>query len=223
MKKLKLFIDRALLCLNFRKFMDATFDIKKSNLTYLSAVFFCAIPMVSEAQILTETTVPIQVGQKLGTDFWNRNHEIFDNGKLIVSNLSGDKGKFIIIDFWASWCTTCIKKIPLLDSFQKANSKLFKVVLVNPKRSRDSLTNITRIFSNIRTEVPDINATSIINDVYLANAFPYHYIPHYIWINAQGVVVAITGYDLLTIANLDAVLGRAQRYIAKHPSTPKKP
>lgn len=223
MKKLKLFIDGALLCLNFRKFMDATFKIKKSNAIYFSAVFFCAIPMVSTAQILTETSAPIQVGQKLGNDFWNRNHDILDNGKRTVSNLSAEKGKFIIIDFWASWCTTCIKKIPLLDSFQKANPKLFKVVLVNPKRSRDSVNQITRTFSNIRTQVPAINETSIINDVYLANAFPYHYIPHYIWVNAQGVVVAITGYDLLTAANLDAVLGRAQRYKDKHSSTQKRP
>ena len=36
-----------------------------------------------------------------------------------LSKIPQTKGKFILIDFWATWCEPCIKAIPELNGFQK--------------------------------------------------------------------------------------------------------
>ncbi|MBB5440862.1 thiol-disulfide isomerase/thioredoxin [Pedobacter sp. AK017] len=45
-------------------------------------------------------------------------------------NLGDLKGKWIILDFWNFFCTSCVKEFPKLDSLQKNFEKEVKVVLV---------------------------------------------------------------------------------------------
>lgn len=49
------------------------------------------------------------------------------NGKII--NLSEYKGKYVLLDFWASWCLPCLKQIPLIKQIRNAYSK-DKLVIV---------------------------------------------------------------------------------------------
>src|SRR5690349_12062447 len=41
------------------------------------------------------------------------------NGKKGSVKVSDFKGKLLILDFWATWCSPCIKVMPKLDSLQK--------------------------------------------------------------------------------------------------------
>jgi len=53
----------------------------------------------------------------------------FDGSKLTLGNL---KGKVVLLDFWASWCTPCREELPFLDLLLKTyGSKNFEVVAVN--------------------------------------------------------------------------------------------
>jgi thiol-disulfide isomerase/thioredoxin len=35
-------------------------------------------------------------------------------------SLAGQRGKWVVLNFWATWCTPCLKEIPDLDAFDKA-------------------------------------------------------------------------------------------------------
>ena len=41
------------------------------------------------------------------------------------------KGKIIVVDFWASWCTPCAKSFPVLDELQKKYADRVVVLAVN--------------------------------------------------------------------------------------------
>lgn len=37
--------------------------------------------------------------------------------------LSGQKGKVVIVNFWATWCAPCLRELPHLDKLQRARGK----------------------------------------------------------------------------------------------------
>ena len=53
------------------------------------------------------------------------------------ARLSDFKGKLIILDYWATWCSSCLKQFPKLDSLQR-QFKDVKILLVNSKRTGDT-------------------------------------------------------------------------------------
>ena len=50
-----------------------------------------------------------------------------DQGKTITPVSFG--GKVLVLNFWATWCPTCIQEIPSLDAFQKRFAKEGVVVV----------------------------------------------------------------------------------------------
>ncbi len=55
--------------------------------------------------------------------------EDFKGNKI---TLIKQKGKIILLDFWASWCVPCREELPLLDNLQKVyGKKKFQVLAVN--------------------------------------------------------------------------------------------
>jgi cytochrome c biogenesis protein CcmG, thiol:disulfide interchange protein DsbE len=50
-----------------------------------------------------------------------------DQGKTVTPVSFG--GKVLVLNFWATWCPTCIEEIPSLDAFQKRFAKDGVVVL----------------------------------------------------------------------------------------------
>jgi cytochrome c biogenesis protein CcmG/thiol:disulfide interchange protein DsbE len=50
-----------------------------------------------------------------------------DNGRMITRANFG--GKLLVLNFWATWCTTCIQELPSLDEFQREFADQGVVVL----------------------------------------------------------------------------------------------
>ncbi len=51
------------------------------------------------------------------------------NGKSFV--LSENKGKVVLINFWATWCGPCVEELPAIEKLQKEYGDKIEIVAVN--------------------------------------------------------------------------------------------
>ena len=115
------------------------------------------------------------------------------NYKTDHASISDFKGKLLILDFWATWCAPCISMMPRLDSLQNEFGDQIQVL---PVTSQDKATVLA--FMKSMKEYKNITMPSVINDKILAGLFPHVIIPHYVWLDKNSKVIAITGAEQLT-------------------------
>jgi len=112
-------------------------------------------------------------------------------------NLSEFKGKAIILDFWATWCSPCVGSFPKLDSLQKEFTNDLQIILVT-KEGEKIVNLLFEKMNDTKVQLP----SSVIKDSDLSKLFPHNELPHYIWIDKSGIVKAITGGEQIVSDNI---------------------
>lgn len=111
----------------------------------------------------------------------------------------------ILLNFFATWCHSCIKRFPRLDSLQQQFAGNLRVVLM-ASTSIDDSTRIQNFFArHTRPGGGPWPFPVAAKDSLVKQLFPHRVLPHYVWIR-HGKVLAITGSDAVTADNISAVL-----------------
>lgn len=124
--------------------------------------------------------------------------------------LSEFKGKLLIIDFWATWCSPCLAMFPKTDSLQKKFSD--KVVFLPV--TYQSKEEVTKLFSKA-SRLKNIRLPMVTSDKTLHELFPHKELPHYVWIGGDGVVKAITGHHEVNEATINKMLTEPSQSLAE--------
>lgn len=166
MKKITIYIVLALLCLNFRA-------------------------QSQDNKAVDVTLKGIQIGQKVPNITITNLHNYKDaNGKLATTaKLSDFNGKLLILDFWATWCSPCVAMIPKMDSLQKAFGDKIQFLSVTYQTEKEVLPFLEK-FEKQKGKHYDLPVVTA--DKELHSLFPHVYLPHYVWIDGDGIVGAIT-------------------------------
>ena len=149
---------------------------------------------------------PLRVGDKLPETFWQQEHTLYADGTITKQTLEKYKGKLLILDFWATWCGSCINKFKMLQQQQAQHGDTLAIMLVNSSTTRDTFDKIKALMNGTRPPHQVFNLPSIINDEYLATLFPHGAVPHYVWINERGQIAALTNGELMNAAQLAHLL-----------------
>ena len=120
--------------------------------------------------------------------------------------LSDLKGKLVILDFWATWCGSCIQTFPEMHDLKKEFGDKLQIIMVNSYYP-DSISKVKSFLDRRkeRTGLP-FDLTYALQDTILLNMFPYKQIPHDVWINGEGQIVAITGAEEVNSTNIKEFL-----------------
>ena len=123
-----------------------------------------------------------------------------DSSKIIkMPNLY--KNKLLILDFWATWCGACIEETPIMDSLKMIFGNKVDFVVV----CYESKITINKFFKIHPEDKPKF-LSILTGNKNLSILFPHRAIPHEVWINSKGKVIAITSSADVTAKNISKVL-----------------
>ncbi|WP_222536431.1 TlpA family protein disulfide reductase [Pedobacter polysacchareus] len=116
------------------------------------------------------------------------------------AKISDFYNQLLILDFWDTFCGSCIEALPKLDSLQQKFGNQLKILPV----SYQSEAVMTSFFKNNKF-VKNLKLPCVVEDKLLGSHFQYKLISHEVWIY-KGKVIAITGMDYVTAKKIQTVL-----------------
>lgn len=135
----------------------------------------------------------LQIGDTVPDIFWHIKHQALINNEPLNFTFK-EEGKFILLDFWATWCTVCVREFPKVDSLYQSLKDDVTVVLVNQKGNRDTKESIIDFFERYHSRYPyAMDMPQIYVDSVLSGYFEHRSIPYYVLISPKGRVLSIGG------------------------------
>jgi thiol-disulfide isomerase/thioredoxin len=139
---------------------------------------------------------------KVGDTALNLNVNVFNfsQSKVDLFEIANSK-RAMILDFWATWCIPCINQFPKLDSLQKKFSDELIIVPITSENEQIVASVLDRLQRST-----GIKIMTVINDTILRQYFVHQLLPHYIWLDENRVVKAITSAEEVTVNNVELFL-----------------
>lgn len=128
-----------------------------------------------------ENTYKLAVG-KMAPDFAAKDKE----GK--ERHLSDFRGKYVLLDFWASWCGPCRKESPtLVENYSRYKDKQFEILSLSVDKSAADWLKAVKADNYVWTNVRDAeNPAESVAKVYGITGIPTNYL-----VDPTGKIIAI--------------------------------
>lgn len=131
-----------------------------------------------------KSTMVVSVGNWEGQMAPSFNYPLFGNGNLSLKDL---KGKYVVLDFWETWCGYCILAIPKMkEAHQKYKSKGVEFVGITTQNKA----GVERIIANNQISYPQLQG-----DTKIINEFGFSARPVYMLLDKEGKVLIYDDWD----------------------------
>ncbi len=145
---------------------------------------------------------PLQIGDTIPESLWSTPLQVVNHsdGKKVIS-LNDYRGRLIILDFWATWCSPCVAALPKLQKLQAAFSDQIAIVPITFQKEQ-----IVNTFIKRNEIGKKLNFSLVTGDTLLSTVFPHQLLSHLVWIDKKGILRATTWSEYANAANISMVL-----------------
>ena len=161
----------------------------------LSLLFMAMLFLYSPAQ-----QKALKIGDDIPESFWSTSLAVVNAPQKTV-DLTKEKDKLILLDFWATWCSACLINFPRMESLQQEFGERIKMILVT-EQDRTLIEKFLTTKNGKRFK----HLSSVVGDKMFTNFFPHKGIPFVVWIK-DGKVINTTDAEQVTAENITKVLG----------------
>ena len=119
---------------------------------------------------------PLKIGDPLPDQVWTSKLSMI-NAPEKTMELSKDRDKLILLDFWNTWCSACLKAFPKMEALQKQYGDRLKIIAVS-SQDRPTLEKFFATKNGQRFK----NVQSVTDDQLFKKLFPHVGVPFIVWI-----------------------------------------
>jgi len=131
------------------------------------------------------------------------------NTSLKSIKLSDYKGKIIILDFWSSWCGSCIKGLERLNNLQDRFKNEIKIIPVNYQTK-----DFVKKFWMTNSSTKNLKLFTVTDDKRLTALFPHVALPFEVWIDKEGKYLGTTELEYANENEINSLLkGNQPRWL----------
>ena len=164
----------------------------------MSLAFTLVAAMTSIAQ-----TKSLKIGEFLPQNVWTTPLQVVNHPQKTIT-LNQDKNKLILLDFWATWCSSCLSNFPKMEELQKQFGDKIKIQAVTDQ-SRIILEKFFASKNGQRYK----EVVSVADDKLFHQLFPHKGVPYIVWIK-DGKLLNTTDAEQLTETSISEILGNKQ-------------
>jgi thiol-disulfide isomerase/thioredoxin len=129
------------------------------------------------------------------------------NAPVKSIKLSELKGKIVLIEFWATWCGSCLEAMPHLKQLQENSPGKLQIIAVTDETAK-------RIGQYLAVK-PSNLWIAIDTDRAFTGLFPHQLIPHTVVISANGQLIATTSPEDVTEKVIDSLWDKQEVHLAE--------
>ncbi|MCT1531356.1 TlpA family protein disulfide reductase [Sphingobacterium daejeonense] len=152
---------------------------------------------------------PLKIGDIIPDRFLNLPLQVENHPekKKAIALSDYKNQQLIILDFWATWCGTCLEAFPKIAELNRKFKNDLVILPVNGKYTKDNKSKVELVFDRFyqRTEYK-LNLPYIWQDSILSQLFEHATIPHLVWLDGHGKVLTFTHAGELNEANIERYL-----------------
>ncbi|QOW10608.1 TlpA family protein disulfide reductase [Kaistella flava (ex Peng et al. 2021)] len=145
----------------------------------------------------------LKIGDTIPEEVWTTPLSILNSTQKTIT-LTKDRNKLILLDFWATWCSSCLKSFPKMEALEKQFGDQLKIVPVT-KEDQPTLEKFFASKNGLRykTMVP------VTGDKTLHKLFPHTGVPFIVWMK-DGKVLNTTDAEQVTEETIMQALENSQ-------------
>lgn len=125
------------------------------------------------------------VGDKIPDALWTKTLQIVNQPQKTMT-LEEDKDKLILLDFWGTWCSSCLLNFPKMEALEQKYKDHLKVIAVTYQQREE----VEKFFRTDHGRKYN-KVLSIIEDEYFRELFPHYGVPYIVWLK-NGKVLNMT-------------------------------